>query len=248
MRMAVGGAAAAEALIRGFDRHHQEVIHAWGMTETSPLGTVSRLKPHLDGLGEDERYRYRATQGLPAPLVELRIVADTGEAPRDGKSMGELQARGPWVASSYFGASSDPSKFTPDGWFCTGDIATIDPEGYVAIVDRTKDLVKSGGEWISSVQLENTLMSHPAVLEACVIAVPHRQWGERPLALIVFREAASAAADQLEIFLAERVPKWWLPEGYVEVKEIPRNAGGKFAKRVLRERFADWQPGAGQTA
>ncbi|HWO12804.1 MAG TPA: long-chain fatty acid--CoA ligase, partial [Polyangiaceae bacterium] len=242
MLMAVGGAAAPEALIRGFDRHGQDVVHAWGMTETSPMGTVSRLKPHLEALSESDRYRYRCTQGLPPPLMDVRIVSDAGVAAHDGESMGELQVRSPWVAAAYFGASQDPSKFTADGWFCTGDIATIDPEGYVTIVDRSKDLVKSGGEWISSVALENALMSHPAVLEACVIAVPNTQWGERPLALVTFRDAASAAPDELRAHLAQRVPKWWLPEGYVVLGEIPKNATGKFAKRALRARFAEWRP------
>ena len=244
MRMAVGGAAAPEALIRGFDRHGQEVIHAWGMTETSPVGCVSRLTPALDGLSEDEHYRYRATQGVPTPLIDLRIMADAGPAPHDGKSMGELQARGPWVTGSYFGASHDPDKFSADGWLRTGDIATIDRHGYIKIVDRVKDLVKSGGEWISSVELESALMSHPAVLEACVIAVPHPQWSERPLGVVVFREGMQAAADELREHLARQFPKWWLPDNFVAVAEIPKTSVGKFAKSVLRERFG----GASATA
>lgn len=243
MRMAVGGSAASEALIRGFDRHSQEVLHGWGMTETSPLGSICRLASPMDEASEDERYHCRAKQGLPPPLIGLRIFNDAGVAPHDGKTLGELQARGPWVAASYHGASQDPSKFTADGWFCTGDIASIDPQGYVTIVDRSKDLVKSGGEWISSVGLENALLDHPALLEACVIAVPNSRWGERPLALITFREGASATADELRAHLAARVPTWWLPEGYVELKEIPKNSVGKFDKRALRARFADWNPG-----
>jgi fatty-acyl-CoA synthase len=237
MRMVVGGAAAPEALLRGFDRHGQEVIHAWGMTETSPVGCVSRLAPGMEALSEDERYRYRATQGLPTPLIELRIVGEAGQAPHDGKSMGELQARGPWVTGSYFGASADPGKFSADGWLRTGDIATIDPRGYIKIVDRLKDLVKSGGEWISSVELESTLMSHPAVLEACVIAVPHPEWGERPLGVVVFREGQQIQSDVLREFLAPHFPKWWLPDQFVALAEIPKTSVGKFAKSVLRERF-----------
>jgi fatty-acyl-CoA synthase len=217
MRMIIGGSAAPESLIRGFDRHGQQVIHAWGMTETSPVGAISHLKPGMETLSDDERYRYRSAQGLPPPLVELRIMADSGPAAEDGKAFGELQARGPWVAGSYFGASHDPARFTPDGWLRTGDIATIDPEGYVRLVDRTKDVIKSGGEWISSCELENAIMSHPAVLEACVIAVPNAEWGERPLAAVVFREQAQASAEQLKSHIAPHFPKWWLPDAFVPV-------------------------------
>jgi fatty-acyl-CoA synthase len=238
MRLIVGGSAASESLIRGFDRHGQEVIHAWGMTETSPVGCVSRLKPSLETLPEDERYRYRTTQGLPPPLVELRIAGESGIAPQDGKAIGELQARGPWIARAYFGVSDDPERFTTDGWLRTGDVASIDPEGYVKIVDRIKDLVKSGGEWISSCELENALMSHPAVQEACVIAVPDPDWGERPLALIVFREAKSALPEELRAHIAPRFPKWWLPDTFVPLDAIPKTSVGKFSKSTLRKQFA----------
>jgi fatty-acyl-CoA synthase len=241
MRMIVGGAAAPESMIRGFDRHGQEVIHAWGMTETSPVGSVSRLKSNLMERSEDERYGYRSLQGVPPPLIELRIMTESGPATHDGRAMGELHARGPWVAGSYFGASADPARFTSDGWFCTGDIATIDPEGYVKIVDRIKDLVKSGGEWISSCELENAIMSHPAVQEACVIAVSHAEWGERPLALVVFRQSAQATGEELRAHIAPRFPKWWLPDGFVPISEIPKTSVGKFSKRTLRERFAGWK-------
>jgi fatty-acyl-CoA synthase len=242
MRMIIGGSAAPESLIRGFDRHGQQVIHAWGMTETSPVGALSNLKPEMMQLSEDERYAYRAKQGLPPPLVELRIMAENGPAKQDGTALGELQARGPWVAGSYFGASHDPDRFTADGWLRTGDIATIDPEGYVKIVDRTKDLIKSGGEWISSCEVENALMSHPAVLEACVIAVPSTEWGERPLALVVFRPGAQASSEQLSRHIAPSFPKWWLPDGFVSVKEIAKTSVGKFAKSTLREQYAAWKP------
>jgi len=242
MRMIIGGSAAPESLIRGFDRHGQEVIHAWGMTETSPVGAVSRLKPGMEQLAEDDRYAYRAKQGLAPPLVDVRIMGEDGPAEQDGKAFGELQVRGPWVTGSYFGAAQDTSRFTEDGWLRTGDVATIDPEGYVKIVDRTKDLIKSGGEWISSCDLENALMSHPAVLEACVIAVPNATWGERPLALVVFRESAQATAEQLAAHIAPLFPKWWLPDGFVAVGELPKTSVGKLAKRVLRERYALWKP------
>ncbi len=240
MRMVVGGSAAPESLLRGFDRHGQEVIHAWGMTETSPVGTVGRLKSSLASLSEDERYQYRAAQGLPPPLVDLRIVADASEAPRDGKSMGELQARGPWVTGSYFGAAHDPDKFTADGWFRTGDVATIDAEGYVRLVDRIKDLVKSGGEWISSVELENALTGHPAVREACVIAVPHPKWSERPLAVLVLKEGAQMTIEELRAHLSPLFPKWWLPDAFVAVDEIPKTSVGKLSKSALRDRFSNW--------
>jgi fatty-acyl-CoA synthase len=241
MRLVVGGSAAPESLIRGFDRHGHEMIHAWGMTETSPIGCVSRLKPNLETLSEDERYRYRTTQGVPPPLVELRIATESGSAAQDGKTIGELQARGPWIARAYFGVSDDPDRFTADGWLRTGDVASIDPEGYVTIADRIKDLVKSGGEWISSCALENALMSHPAVQEACVIAVPHPKWGERPLALIVFREAKSALPEELREYIAPHFPKWWLPDAFVPIDAIPKTSVGKFSKATLREQFADWK-------
>ncbi len=240
MRMIVGGSAAPESLIRGFDRHGQEVVHAWGMTETSPVGTVFRQKPELDGLSDDERYRLRAMQGLPAPLVDARIVGDAGEVPHDGQAMGELQVRGPWVAGAYYGSAQDPDKFTSDGWFRTGDVATMDPEGYVKLTDRTKDLIKSGGEWISSVDLENALMWHPAVREACVIAVPHPRWIERPLAVVVLRDGAAATPEELRAQVAARFPKWWLPEAFAFVAEIPKTSAGKFLKSALRERYPSW--------
>ena len=241
MRMIVGGAAAPEGMIRAFDRFNLRVIHAWGMTELSPLGTVSQLKSYLKDLPEDARYAYRAKQGLPAPLVEARVVNDAGEAPWDGRTMGELQVRGPWVAASYYNLPEARDNWSEDGWFRTGDVATIDPEGYVKITDRTKDLVKSGGEWISSVDLENALMAHPAVAEAAVIAVPHSKWGERPLAVVVLKEGQHATPEALREFLAPKFAKWWLPDAFVFVDEIPRTSTGKFLKAALRERFKDWR-------
>jgi fatty-acyl-CoA synthase len=214
------------------------------MTETSPVGTVARLTDEVAALDEDERYRARAKQGLPAPLVDARVMGDRGEAPWDGQAMGELQVRGPWVAGSYFGASVDPEKFTADGWFRTGDVATIDARGYVKITDRTKDLIKSGGEWISSVDLENALMGHPAVREACVVAVPHPKWSERPLAVVVFKEGSSATPEALRAHLAPKFPKWWLPEAIEVTTEIPKTSAGKFLKSAVRERYAGWKWGA----
>jgi len=240
LRMVVGGAAAPESLIRAFDRHNLRVVHAWGMTETTPLGTVSLLKPHMESLSVDEQYAYRAKQGLPAPFVEVRIVNEQGVASHDGKTMGELQVRGPWIAADYYNRPDSRDSFTEDGWFRTGDVATIDPEGFVKITDRTKDLIKSGGEWISSVDLENALMGHPAVAEAAVIAVPHPKWQERPLAVVVLKEGARATEEELIQHLAPRFAKWWLPDGVVFVEEIPRTSAGKFLKAKLREQFKDW--------
>ncbi|MDR6225688.1 long-chain fatty acid--CoA ligase [Desmospora profundinema] len=240
MRMVVGGSAAPESLIRGFDRHNLHVVHAWGMTETSPMGTVCNLKPHLAALPEEEQYRYRAKQGMPVPFLEARIMNENGEAPWDGATMGELQVRGPWVAQKYYESPGSQDAFTEDGWFRTGDVATIDPEGYMKITDRTKDLIKSGGEWISSVDLENALMAHPAVAEAAVIAAAHPKWQERPLAVVTCQEGAEVTPEELHAFLEPQFAKWWLPDGYVFVKEIPRTSAGKFLKARLRDQYTDW--------
>ncbi|PTQ55080.1 MAG: 3-methylmercaptopropionyl-CoA ligase (DmdB) [Candidatus Carbobacillus altaicus] len=239
MRMIVGGAAAPEGLIRGFDRHGHQVIHAWGMTETAPLGTVSQIKQTLITRSEEERYAWRAKQGYAVPLIDVRIRGPEGVLPWDGKSAGELEIRGPWVTERYF-KQDETEAISEDGWFKTGDVATIDAEGYVKITDRIKDLIKSGGEWISSVDLENALMSHPGVLEAAVIAVPHEKWGERPLAVVVKKDGAALTEATLEDFLRERFAKWWLPDAYVFVESIPRTASGKFLKTALRETYKNW--------
>ena len=241
MRMIVGGSAPPEAMIRRFDRFGLRVIHAWGMTETTPLGTLGRLKDYMEAWSEDERYAVRAKQGLPGPFVEVRAVGESGEIPWDGKSLGELQVRGPWVAASYYNLPEEAAKWTEDGWLRTGDVASIDPEGYVKISDRTKDLIKSGGEWISSQELENALMGHPAVKEAAVIAGLHPKWVERPLAVVVLREGANATPEELRAFLEPRFVKWWLPDAFVFASEIPRTSAGKFAKAKLREQYADWK-------
>ena len=243
MRMIVGGSAAPESMIRAFDRHGHDMIHAWGMTETSPVGTMSRLAIDLDDAPDDERLRLRATQGLPVPLVDVRIVGDDGEAPWDGASLGELHVRGPWVASSYYKGARDPDRFAGDGWLRTGDVAAIDPRGYVKLADRTRDLIKSGGEWISSVDLENALMGHPAVREACVVAVPHPKWGERPLAVVVLRDGGQTTAGELRAHIAPRFVSFWLPDAFAFVSEIPKTSAGKFLKSAVRKQFPSWSWG-----
>ncbi len=240
LRTFVGGSAAPEALIRGLDKHGVKVVHAWGMTEMSPLGSISRIKSTLADQPEDALYALRSKQGMPSVLVEMRVVNEQGIAPWDGATMGELQVRGPFIAARYFNDESQKDKWTKDGWFITGDVATIDAEGYMKLTDRTKDLIKSGGEWISSVDLENALMGHPAVKEASVIAVAHPKWDERPLAVVVLKDGAQATPEALRAFLAARFAKWWLPDGYAFVSEIPKNPAGKFLKSKLREQFDGW--------
>ncbi|MDW8468635.1 MAG: long-chain fatty acid--CoA ligase [Burkholderiales bacterium] len=238
MRMLVGGAPVPEAMIRAYARHGAHVCHGWGMTEMSPLGTISYLKPELQHLEEEERYRYYAMAGVPVPLMDLRLVAEDGrECPWDGKSVGEVQVRGPFITGSYYNVPPDPEKFTADGWLRTGDVATMDPHGYLRITDRMKDLVKSGGEWISSVDMENLLMAHPAVAEAAVIAVPDPKWTERPLACVVLKPGASATPEELRAHLAARFARWQLPDRFEFLDAIPRTSTGKFWKAKLRERF-----------
>ena len=238
--MVVGGSAAPQSMIEGFERRHGiKVVHAWGMTETCPLGSVSELTSRERALPEAEQYAYRAKQGIPAPYVEIRARGAEGLVPWDGETMGELEVRGVWIASSYHDAPETADRWTDDGWFRTGDIVTIEPNGFIEIQDRAKDLVKSGGEWISTVALENALMGHPAVLEAAVIAVPDEKWSERPLAVVVLREGATATGEELREHLAPRFAKWWLPDRVEFVDEIPKTAVGKFRKTALRERFAD---------
>ncbi len=238
-RTVVGGSAAGEAMIRGFDRHGIETIHAWGMTEMTPIGTASTADAaaRVDA-DPDARYRRRARQGPAVPFVELRLVNDAGPAPWDGETMGELQVRGPWVAARYRPPADAGDRWTADGWLVTGDIATIDAEGFMKVTDRSKDLIKSGGEWISSVDLENALMGHAAVKEAAVIAIPDEKWDERPLAVVVWKEGAAADTAELTAHLATRFAKWWLPNAYVFIDEIPRTSTGKFLKSALRERYA----------
>jgi fatty-acyl-CoA synthase len=234
--LVVGGSAAPQAMIEAFEkRHGLRVVHAWGMTEMTPIGTVCHLKPSLAKLPEAERFRLRATQGVPVPFVDVRAVGEDGPVPWDGKSMGELHVRGPWIARRYYENPAEADKFTTDGWFRTGDVVTIDREGYVRIADRSKDLVKSGGEWISSVDLENALMGHPAVREAAVVAAPHPRWGERPVAVVVLKDGVKATPDELREWLEPRFAKFWLPDAFVFVEQIPRTATGKFQKIAVRE-------------
>src|SRR5215471_4615032 len=237
--MVVGGSAAPQSMIEAFEqRHGLHVLHAWGMTETCPLGSVSDLTSRELALPEDEQYRYRAKQGIPAPFLEIRARGADGLVPWDGETMGELEVRGVWVSSAYHESPEAADRWTDDGWFKTGDVVTIEPHGYIEVRDRAKDLVKSGGEWISSVALENALMGHPAVAEAAVIAVPDPKWQERPLAVVVLKEGASAAPEELRTHLAPHFVKWWLPDRFEFVDEIPKTAVGKFKKRALREQFA----------
>ena len=239
LRSLVGGAAVPEALIRAFDRHGVWLLQGWGMTETSPLATVSYPRAELRDAGADERYRRAAMAGVPAPLVDLRIRADDGhDVPRDGSSPGEIQVRGPFITGSYHELPVSEDKFTADGWLRTGDVATMDALGFVRITDRMKDLIKSGGEWISSVDLENALMAHPAIAEAAVIAIPDEKWSERPLACVVFKQGSQAAPAELSAhLLSHGFAKWQLPERYEVIDAVPRTSTGKFFKLGLRQRF-----------
>ncbi len=239
LRSLVGGAAVPEALIRAFDRHGVWLLQGWGMTETSPLATVSYPRAELRDAGADERYRRAAMAGVPAPLVDLRIRADDGhDVPRDGSSPGEIQVRGPFITGSYHELPVSEDKFTADGWLRTGDVATMDALGFVRITDRMKDLIKSGGEWISSVDLENALMAHPAIAEAAVIAIPDDKWSERPLACVVFKQGSQAAPAELAAhLLSHGFAKWQLPERYEVIDAVPRTSTGKFFKLGLRQRF-----------
>lgn len=239
-RIVVGGSAVPPALFDELETLGIRVIHSWGMTEMSPVGTVNAVTTELAAAPPDVRRRERLKQGPFASIVDWRVRDDDGRAvPADGTSRGELWVRGPAVAAAYYRNESATAAAFADGWFRTGDIVTVDPFGFMEIVDRAKDLVKSGGEWISSVEVENALMGHPAVREACVFGVTHERWIERPIAAVVLRDGASAGADELRAWLAERIAKWWIPDRVVFVESIPRTGVGKFLKRELRERYAD---------
>lgn len=236
LRMIVGGSAAPEQLIRDFDRLGLRLLHAWGMTETSPVGLVSRVPPHLEDAPEDVQYRLRAKQGVPPPLVDVCVRNDAGDVPADDKTSGELLVRGPWIAASYAGGHT-PERWTSDGWFRTGDVARLDEHGFVQLTDRVADLIKSGGEWIASQELENALMGHAAVKEAAVIGVPHAKWSERPLAAVVLKPGMQVTVEELRAHLAPKFPKFWLPDAVVFLDAIPRTSAGKFKKTELRETF-----------
>ncbi len=239
--MLIGGSAAPRAMIAGFkQRHGLNVIHGWGMTETSPVASVAMLPGDLAEADDETQFDYIALQGLPLPFVELRARdADGNEIPWDDEAMGELEIRGPWVASGYYDTPEQADRWTDDGWFKTGDIVSLHPRGFIRIQDRTKDVIKSGGEWISSVALENALMGHPAVAEAAVIAVPSEKWDERPLAVCVLREGQTTTAEELSEFLARSFAKWWLPDAFEFVDGDPEDGGRQVpqdgASRHVRE-------------
>ncbi|MEV4237365.1 long-chain fatty acid--CoA ligase [Nocardia sp. NPDC049737] len=236
----VGGSAVPPSMMRAFEeKHGVRILHAWGMTETSPLGSVAH--PPAGVTGEDE-WEYRFTQGRFPASVQARLVGDDGRVvPNDGESLGELEVRGPWITGSYYspdGAVIDPDKFD-NGWLRTGDVGKISPDGYLTLVDRSKDVIKSGGEWISSVDLENAVMGHPAVAEAAVIGVPDEKWDERPLVAIVLAEGAETKPEELRDFLADKFAKWQLPERWTFIAEVPKTSVGKFDKKRLRAQYAD---------
>jgi fatty-acyl-CoA synthase len=242
-RTLIGGAAVPESMIRAFrDQHDVEVIQGWGMTEMSPLGTVSTTKAGTEHLDDDELVKLKAKAGRGIFGVEMRIVDDEGtELPWDGVAYGALQVRGPWICSDYFKLEGGSESHTADGWFDTGDVATIDELGYMAITDRTKDVIKSGGEWISSIDVENTAMGHQAVAEAAVIGVPHPKWTERPLLIIIRVEGAELTREEILEWLDGKIAKWWIPDDVVFVDEIPHTATGKIKKIELRKQFSDYR-------
>jgi fatty-acyl-CoA synthase len=242
VRVVSGGTAPPLELMRKLDRFGIHILHLWGMTETSPLATTGHLRSHMLEWPVEKTYAIRAKQGWPVPLIDLRVMRPEGEAPWDGETPGEIEIRGPWVAGEYYKSPDQAHRWSEDGWFRTGDVGTIDPDGIMKIVDRAKDLVKSGGEWISSVDLENTLMGHAAVKEACVVGVPHPRWQERPLAAIVLKDGAKVTDEELREYLAgKQFARWQLPDAFVYVQSIPRTSVGKFKKIALREQFANWR-------
>lgn len=231
--------------MKAFDELGMRVCHAWGMTETSPLGTIARPPAQVE-VGSDEEFAYRLTQGRFPASVEARLTGPGGERlPWDGESAGELEVRGPWIAGAYYGGQGaevlrPADKFSEDGWLKTGDVGTISPDGFLTLTDRAKDVIKSGGEWISSVDLENALMAHPDVAEAAVVAVPDDKWGERPLATVVLKEGSGADFETLRSFLAGegKIAKWQLPERWTIIESVPKTSVGKFDKKVLRRQYA----------
>jgi acyl-CoA synthetase (AMP-forming)/AMP-acid ligase II len=242
-----GGSAIPKSLSEGFrTKVGLPIMQGWGMTETSPVASLGPIKSNLAGRSDEELATIRSRAGMSVPLVDVRIVDASGDAlPWDGVAFGELQVRGPYIASDYYKDPESSEKFTADGWLRTGDVASIDSEGYIQIVDRTKDLVKSGGEWISSVELENEIMAHPKVAEAAVIGVAHEKWQERPVACVVLNEGEELSKDEVIEHLRPRVAKWWLPDDVLFVDEIPKTSVGKFSKKDLRAQFADYKLPAG---
>ncbi|HEY4420843.1 MAG TPA: AMP-binding protein, partial [Pseudonocardia sp.] len=239
-----GGSAVPKALSEGYRKAiGVPMLHAWGMTETSPIATISGLRSHHVGVSEADLADARSRQGYATPLVDLRLVdPSTGDVqPWDDIASGEIQAAGPWIAAEYFRGEGEGAQFTEDGWLRTGDVATVDRYGSVRLVDRTKDLIKSGGEWIGSVELENEIMAHPKVAEAAVIAIPHPKWVERPMACVVVKAGETLTAEEVIAHLEPRVAKWWLPDAVEFIDEVPKTSVGKFSKKTLREKFGGYQ-------
>ncbi len=244
--MLVGGSAVPRAMIAAYkQRHGFPIVQGWGMTETSPVASTTDYYGELRDADEETKFDFAAMAGVPLPFVEVRGMVGDEEIPWDAETMGELEVRGPWVASGYYETPEQAERWTDDGWFKTGDIVSLHPKGFIQIKDRSKDVIKSGGEWISSVDLENALMAHPAIAEAAVIAIPDPKWDERPLAAVVLREGKSATHEELNEFLAPQFAKWWLPDRYEFVDEIPKTSVGKFRKIALREMFAQ-EPAAAE--
>jgi fatty-acyl-CoA synthase len=241
-RVIVGGSAAPEAMIRHFDEYDVEVLHAWGMTEMSPIGSVAHVKGTLADADYETKVEKRTKQGLSVPGLEFRVVDDDGEAvPWDGEAFGELWVRGPWVTQEYFERPGANVEDFEGNWLKTGDIVSVDEDGYLKIVDRAKDVIKSGGEWISSVELENALMAHEDVAEATVVGVPHDRWQERPVAFVVPGEGVDedGLGDALRDLILSEYPKWWVPDEFVTIDDVPKTATGKFDKKVLREEYGE---------
>ena len=239
LRIVSAGSAVPESLFRRFDKFGVQVLQPWGMTETTPMATVCIPKPHMLTWAEDDLYALRAKQGVPSPFISVRVIGADGEVPWDGETTGELEVRGPWVTNSYYRMDRG-DRWTKDGWFRTGDVATIDAGGYVKITDRVKDMIKSGGEWISSIDLENAIVGHEAVREAAVIAVAHPKWQERPLAVVVAKDGMKVTEEELRAFLEKKFARWQLPDAFVFVEELPHTSTGKLLKTKLRKDFADW--------
>jgi fatty-acyl-CoA synthase len=242
-RVLIGGSACPPSMIEIFEtKYHVEVIHAWGMTEMSPLGTLGTLKAHLLDQPYPEKLAYKIKQGHAPFGVEMKIVDDNDrELPRDGKTFGRLKVRGPAVAKAYF-RGEGANAFDAEGWFDTGDIATLDSDGYMQITDRAKDVIKSGGEWISTIEIENIAVGHPDVAEAAVIGIPHPKWDERPLLIVVLKPGRKLTRDEMLAYLAGKIAKWWMPDDVIFVDEIPHTATGKIQKITLRERFGRHRP------
>lgn len=238
-----GGSAAPEGIVRTYEeKFNIPILQAYGATETSPVATVARLKSYQQNLSSEEKYKIRSKQGIPVPGVELKVINEQGEIAPDENNMGEILLRGPWITDSYYNEPEKTAEAIKDGWFYTGDIATVDNEGFVKLVDRTKDLIKSGGEWISSVDLENALMAHDSVFEAAIIGVPHPKWQERPIAVVVLKEDAKGKVTKSELLdsLSTKFAKWWIPDDIIFTNEIPKTSVGKFLKRQLREQLNDY--------